>query len=454
MKIKKTYIKDLLILEYEVFKDNRGFFTELYNSNVLKQYFTITNHLQDNLSYNKYKYTLRGMHFQLPPYQQSKIVYCVKGKIKDTVIDLRKGSPTYLKSFSIELSEENKKALIIPSSFAHGFMTLEDESLVMYKVDNIYKSDCSMSINFKDFNLVWPVNQPNAISEKDKFAPFFSRIDSPFKVKVAITGANGQLGSNLYTFLKKQGYECCKITLDDIKYIEEDCSENKIKLFNPDVIVHCAAVTDVTFAEENKEYAKYINYNLTKKLVDYCKVNMSKIIFISTDYVFDGESDSPYSPNSTVNPINFYGKTKVFSENYIKKHLENYLILRTSWLSATNHNNFIEKIIEKLEIGSKFSVVDNEIGSPTFVKDLVEIIENCISKNTTGIVHATNSGHCSRYSFAKKIEEFFSDNHKESIIVPYKASKNIRPKYSSLKSNFILPPWEDSLYAYLKERRK
>ena len=150
MQIEKTAIKDLYILNNEVHTDDRGYFIELFNSSKITNFYSKFNHIQENLSYNKKKYTVRGMHYQFPPYSQSKIIYCLKGKILDTVVDLRKGSPTYLKHFSIELSEQNNKGLIVPHNFAHGFITLEDDSIVMYKVNNLYNPEYAHSIHYLD----------------------------------------------------------------------------------------------------------------------------------------------------------------------------------------------------------------------------------------------------------------------------------------------------------------
>ena len=136
MKINKTFIEDLLIIEPQLFKDDRGFFYESYNKNNLDKVINVV-FVQDNESKSN-KGVVRGLHFQAPPFEQTKLVRCVSGKILDVAVDLRTNSKTYGKSFSIELSSENNKQLFVPKGFAHGFQVLSEEAIVNYKVDNYY----------------------------------------------------------------------------------------------------------------------------------------------------------------------------------------------------------------------------------------------------------------------------------------------------------------------------
>ncbi|BCR36087.1 dTDP-4-dehydrorhamnose 3,5-epimerase [Mariniplasma anaerobium] len=182
MKVIKTDIKDLLIIEPNVFGDYRGWFSETYNEKVFKDNGIDIIFKQDNHSYSKLKGVLRGLHFQNEPYAQSKLVRCTKGKIWDVAVDLRKSSPTYLKWIGIELTPENHKMFFIPQGFAHGFITLEDNSEVQYKVDNLYNSDTDRAIQYNDLdiNVIWPSNEV-ILSEKDKKAPTLKDSDVNFK---------------------------------------------------------------------------------------------------------------------------------------------------------------------------------------------------------------------------------------------------------------------------------
>ena len=180
MKINKTFIKDLLIIEPQLFKDERGFFYESYNKNNLDKVINIV-FVQDNESKSN-KGVVRGLHFQLPPFEQTKLVRCVSGKILDVVVDLRKNSKTYGKSFSIELSSENNKQLFVPTGFAHGFQALSEEAIVNYKVDNFYnpKSDSGIIWNDKDLSIDWNLDIKPVLSEKDLKLDLFKNLKSPF----------------------------------------------------------------------------------------------------------------------------------------------------------------------------------------------------------------------------------------------------------------------------------
>lgn len=181
MKVLKTSIKDLLIIEPQVFGDHRGWFFESYSKLKLNEQGLECDFVQDNHSFSAKKGTLRGLHFQLNPKAQAKLVRCTRGAILDIAVDLRKGSPTYKKWLSIELSAENKKQFFIPKGFAHGFLTLTDDVEVQYKTDEYYdpQLDRSIAYNDKEFNINWEIESP-IISEKDKNAPLLKDSDINF----------------------------------------------------------------------------------------------------------------------------------------------------------------------------------------------------------------------------------------------------------------------------------
>jgi dTDP-4-dehydrorhamnose 3,5-epimerase len=182
MEVIKTDIEDLYIIETKVFKDNRGWFTESYSAHKLKEKGIEIDFIQDNHSLSKEKGVLRGLHFQLAPKAQTKLVRCTRGSIYDVAVDLREGSPTYKKWFGLELSAENKKQFLIPKGFAHGFLTLSDNSEVQYKVDEYYAPEYDRSIRFDDpeINVYWGIDNP-ILSEKDKKAPLLNDSDCNFK---------------------------------------------------------------------------------------------------------------------------------------------------------------------------------------------------------------------------------------------------------------------------------
>ena len=181
MKIIKTFIKDLLIIEPQLFKDDRGFFYESYNKKNLDKIIKIA-FVQDNESKSN-KGVVRGLHFQLPPFEQTKLVRCVSGKILDVAVDLRTSSKTYGKSFSIELSSENNRQLFVPKGFAHGFQVLSKEATVNYKVDEYYNqnSDSGIIWNDKDLSIKWNLDLKPILSAKDLNLISFKELKSPFK---------------------------------------------------------------------------------------------------------------------------------------------------------------------------------------------------------------------------------------------------------------------------------
>ncbi len=181
MKIIDTSLPEVKIVEPQVFGDNRGWFYESYSYEKLRELGIDIKFVQDNRSYSKEKGTLRGIHFQKTPMAQTKLITCTRGKILDVAVDLRKGSPNYLKWISVELSEENKQMLFIPKGFGHGFVTLTEDVEVLYKVDEYYSKDCDRSIRFDDeaIGVVWGIENP-VLSQKDENAPLLRDSDIDF----------------------------------------------------------------------------------------------------------------------------------------------------------------------------------------------------------------------------------------------------------------------------------
>lgn len=181
MEIVKTSIEGLLIIKPDVFKDERGYFFESYNKEHFLKHGLDMTFVQDNESKSG-KGVLRGLHFQKPPYAQGKLVRVVKGSVLDVAVDIREGSPTYGKWEATVLSEENKEMFWIPEGFAHGFVTLEENTVFTYKCTNVYnkESEGSLRWNDPDINIDWNIDNP-ILSEKDKISPLFKEFETPFK---------------------------------------------------------------------------------------------------------------------------------------------------------------------------------------------------------------------------------------------------------------------------------
>ena len=182
MKFIKTEIPEVYIIEPSVFGDNRGYFLESFNLEKFEENVCKIKFVQDNESKSS-KGVLRGLHFQKPPFNQAKLVRCVKGRVMDVAVDVRKGSPTYGKHVTVELTGDNKKQLFVPRGFAHGFSVLSETAVFAYKVDNAYAPEYDFGIrwNDKDLNIDWGLDESEVkLSEKDKNLTFFSELDSPF----------------------------------------------------------------------------------------------------------------------------------------------------------------------------------------------------------------------------------------------------------------------------------
>jgi len=182
MKFIKTHISDVYIIEPSVFGDNRGYFLESFNLEKFEENVSPIKFVQDNESKSS-KGVLRGLHFQKPPFNQAKLVRCIEGRVMDVAVDLRKGSPTYGKHITVELTGENKKQLFVPRGFAHGFSVLSDTAIFAYKVDNIYapESDSGIRYDDKELNIDWGLKGSEVlVSTKDAELPFFLEFQTPF----------------------------------------------------------------------------------------------------------------------------------------------------------------------------------------------------------------------------------------------------------------------------------
>ncbi|MEK4519878.1 dTDP-4-dehydrorhamnose 3,5-epimerase [Paenibacillus sp. FSL H8-0122] len=182
MKFIKTHLEDVLVVEPAVFGDHRGWFMETYSEAKFHEQELRYQFVQDNQSYSAVKGTLRGLHFQLNPKAQTKLVRCTRGSIFDVAVDIRQGSPSYGKWFGVELTAENKKQLLIPKGFAHGFMTLTEDVEVQYKCDELYAPECDGGIlwNDPDIGIEWPIDVTPVLSAKDEQAPLLKDVKHNF----------------------------------------------------------------------------------------------------------------------------------------------------------------------------------------------------------------------------------------------------------------------------------
>lgn len=301
-------------------------------------------------------------------------------------------------------------------------------------------------------------------------------------MKVFVTGVAGQLGHDVMNELASRGYEGVGTDLAEqysgiqdgsyvttAQYISLDITnkdevEKTIKEIKPDVVVHCAAWTAVDLAEDDDkvEKVRLINAGGTKNIADACKAIDAKMVYISTDYVFDGQGEEPWQPDcKDYKPLNVYGQTKLEGELAVSETLDKYFIVRIAWVFGKNGNNFIKTM---LNVGKKYdtlTVVNDQIGTPTYTFDLARLLVDMIETDKYGYYHATNEGgYISWYDFACEIfkQAGYSTQVKPVTTEEYGLSKAARPFNSRLdKSKLVengfklLPTWQDALARYLKE---
>lgn len=460
MNIIKTDIEDVLIIEPKVFGDHRGWFTETYSKVKFEESGIDIDFVQDNHSMSAQKGTLRGLHFQMNPKAQTKLVRCTKGKILDVAVDLRKGSSTYKKWVGVELSEDNKKQLLIPKGFAHGFLTLSDDVEVQYKVDEYYDPECDRSIRFDDpdIGVEWGIKE-SILSEKDLNAPLLKDSDIDFSLKFMVTGVNGQLGNDVVIELKEIGFDVIAPTREDFDLTNAQQVKTYILKEKPDVIIHCAAYTAVDKAEDEKDLCYSVNVEGTKSVAEAAKEINAKVVYISTDYVFDGLGQEPHFEENDTNPVNYYGYTKEQGEKIVRELIEKHFIVRTSWVYGLIGNNFVKTILKLAESRNEINVVSDQIGAPTYTKDLAEFVVSLVQTNNYGIYHGVNEGYCNWYEFAKSI---FEKSGVEMKVHPISSeeypTKAKRPLNSRLSKENIdkaglrrFPHWEDALGRFMDE---
>lgn len=276
---------------------------------------------------------------------------------------------------------------------------------------------------------------------------------------ILVTGVNGQLGYDVVKVLNKRNIECLGIDKEDLDITDSEAVNEYIVKLNPEVVIHCAAYTAVDMAEDNEEACTKVNVNGTENIAKACKQINAKMIYISTDYVFNGAGDEPFEINGEIEPHSIYGKTKYEGELKVKEYLDKYFIVRISWVFGVNGNNFVKTMIRLGKERESLNVVCDQIGSPTYTADLAPILCDMAVSEKYGIYHATNEGYCSWAEFAQEIMNQVGLGCKINPIptseYPCKAERpfNSRMSKKSLVDNGfkLMPEWKDALKRYLKE---
>ena len=282
-------------------------------------------------------------------------------------------------------------------------------------------------------------------------------------MKVLVTGVKGQLGHDVMDELAAKGIEGIGVDVEEMDITDAAACEKVITEAKPDAVIHCAAYTAVDAAEDNVELCRKVNAEGTRNIAKVCKALDIKMMYISTDYVFNGEGLRPWEPDDHREPLNVYGLTKYEGEIAVEQNLEKYFIVRIAWVFCVNGKNFIKTMLRLGQERGAVSVVNDQIGSPTYTYDLSKLLVAMIQTDKYGRYHATNEGLCSWYEFAFEI---FKQAGMDVKVTPVSTAEytaaypgqakrpmNSRISKEKLSDNGFerLPSWQDAVGRYLKE---
>ncbi|MCU5067239.1 dTDP-4-dehydrorhamnose reductase [Bacillus pacificus] len=278
-------------------------------------------------------------------------------------------------------------------------------------------------------------------------------------MKVLVTGAKGQLGQDVLCLLENQTWEVFRFGREELDITNEEKVREKILFIKPNIIIHTAAYTQVDQAESDEETAFKVNAEGTKYLAQAAEAVGAKFCYVSTDYVFDGTKNEPYKTDDATNPQTVYGKSKLAGERYTQKYCSRHFIVRTSWVYGLYGNNFVKTMLRLGEEKKELGVVHDQIGSPTYTKDLAMFLIKLINTKSYGTYHASNSDRCSWYEFA---EEIFKQAGMKVNLRKLQTKEFIRPAkrpaFSVMDCEkqveqgiFVFPKWKDSLAKFLRE---
>jgi dTDP-4-dehydrorhamnose reductase len=274
-------------------------------------------------------------------------------------------------------------------------------------------------------------------------------------MRIYITGAKGQLGRALMRRLAH--HDLCGVDLPEVDLTDLAAARSSLAVFQPDVIIHAAAYTDVDGAARNPDLAYRVNALGTRNVAVAGEAIGAALLAISTNEVFDGVKSEPYLEFDPTNPINPYARSKLAAEQFVRDLTRRFYIVRTAWLYSSGGNNFVKKIITRAEENGRLQVVTDEVSSPTYAEDLITAIEQLIATGAYGIYHFTNEGACSRYEFAQKILELSGRGHipLEPIVLADYPRPSTPPPYAPLRNfcgaqlGITLRPWAEALADYL-----
>lgn len=278
-------------------------------------------------------------------------------------------------------------------------------------------------------------------------------------MKVLVTGVTGQLGHDCVKEFSSRGVEVQGVSSQDFPLTDEAAVKKYITEYKPDVVLHAAAYTAVDKAEDEQERCQAVNAQGTRYVAEACRESGAKLIYISTDYVFTGDGEAAYEVSDAKGPLNVYGQTKLAGEQAVQEILTKYFIVRISWVFGINGHNFIRTMLKLAATHKELTVVDDQVGSPTYTRDLAVLLADMAATEKYGVYHATNEGEC---SWAQLAAEVFRQAGKAVTVTPVPSSayptKARRPHNSRMSKAALtaagfklLPRWQDAVGRYLIE---
>ena len=279
-------------------------------------------------------------------------------------------------------------------------------------------------------------------------------------MKILVTGARGQLGTDLVKELNARGHEVVPVDIQELDITVFADVDAYIRKVRPDAVIHCAAYTAVDAAEDNVAACMRVNVIGTDNIAHVCGELNIRMLYLSTDYVFNGQGERPWEPDDEADPINVYGMSKYEGEKKVKDRVLKYYIVRISWVFGLNGSNLVKTMLKHGRKKGAVSVVNDQIGSPTYTPDHSVLLADMIETNTYGVYHATNEGLCSWYDFACEIFKAAGmDDVKVTPLTtaeyPVKAKRPLNSRMSKDKLDAKgfkrLPDWKDALYRFINE---
>lgn len=279
-------------------------------------------------------------------------------------------------------------------------------------------------------------------------------------MKILVTGIRGQLGYDVMKVLAARGIEAVGVNSSDMDITDRDSVDRTIDSIHPDAVIHCAAWTAVDAAEDEIEACRKVNVDGTEYIAEACRRINAVMMYFSTDYVFNGEGETPWKPEDKTAPIGVYGQSKLDGENAVRRILpDKHFIIRLQWVYGINGKNFVKTMLRLSETHPRLTVVNDQIGGPSYTPDIARLACDMIVTDRYGTYHAANTGYCSWYEFAKAI---FAESGRNIEVAPVSSdeypSRAKRPHNSRLDTSKLtdngfeqLPPWQDALHRFIAE---